>query len=1409
MGDNKKRNEWILKSTLSSGDHKRSSSVEILVRPEDVNTTKLIPSRSINSAITPSTTNPVNTTSTTPITNNPSTVVSAIVSPTSNTTVTAPKSVTSTTPSTTSTTNVSTTPSTTQNIPTTASTNPYSMSSTAPSLRGGTSLPYTGPPARYSNPPSIYAAPNLSSSNLFIFEPESPTMNRKFHGNPNNSVYPPCFYSPYKPPETVVNMVPPQNNMTMPVSNTSTPVNPSQPAANVVTNPVAANPSPIGIPRRCSNPTAGNTNEVTNPQAANPNEAPTNPPLRSRLQRMARVPPLTPLMTKKGMEHSSPLGTPIIGSMGHVFCVSTPEVDPENPQALPPLPSTPMKKKPIQECVGDPFDQKRKAMATGSEEGGERGTGGSEDRGGDEPVWQRRLSQLFVPPSDSELQNDKEPEETSLLLPKSTPPLVKKTSHPHTPPTHRDSRKDSSKREVKEKQKRDSKEIQRWEDSSHKRENKDQRWEWEEEKEKEREEVKEKEREREESIERQRKKGRNESDNSFSDYRGDKVEKERLKDEEDLWQEKRWKERSQPLGREERTKRSTTASPRKPKTSRIFFQDDEYDINKRKESDEDIPHFGKWDPESNSDESRRSSSPAGLSEEEEAGGDDYTSWDDTICSNRSSYFKMYYNPRGIIGKSEEKENRLKAALASSHNSLSSLIREKMGSADPNGGKKTRGDIGLMLLVAVLFIIIVVGISLTTYFYKLHLLELSIFNRLKFLEDPRHLKIYAPGTWEEMLTAHFGSNLPPHSLPHECTNYLLYLEKHNRSLPHHLHTHEDYEDMFCLDWIGLAQLQLLKHPAQDDFQCYTVVWAGENEDFTLRDCLLASGEYGTWWGGGEMTSGGYPITNARVPPTPMVTGKLGRDSWGQLLRHTWLSNTSSLLTLPKDFHGTVSVNHDSSGEVCLETKPNPIDTPATPTMMYKLCTAANLTSLVQHLHYEAVGNRRIVAEATGGLVKHIANPVGKVVAGKIIENRTSGKRREEFKEEVLLRVEERVKHPVWIPWMTPDRPQLTQEAVLKYVDGILEHDFGFWGHILLPPSWQARPGDLVFDAEYFPDPIAMVQKIKLQGFRLALTIHPFVSVETPYFNTGTQEGLWVRQKNSPLPALAQYDEQHPSVIVDFSNSRSKQWFSTQLENINLTYSIDRFHLQPADAHALPAFHEYHMKLPGPDSVLIHFMAAVTRVSLPISTEGTVTPPLPPTFLSLGTGDGSWTELETLVPRVLTLTMLGYPLIDVGPIGGLARAGYVPERELYIRWMEAATFFPAYQVSVLPNIYDEEVTEMAHEYNEIRLTMVIPRYLSQVKEAVTKGTPLVTPLALFAPDDSTAAQISDQFVVGDDLLVAPVSHRGERTRNIYLPQGIWKDRIDGHLRLGGRWLNNYNVPLTKIPHFTLEPVDDFTR
>ena len=142
-------------------------------------------------------------------------------------------------------------------------------------------------------------------------------------------------------------------------------------------------------------------------------------------------------------------------------------------------------------------------------------------------------------------------------------------------------------------------------------------------------------------------------------------------------------------------------------------------------------------------------------------------------------------------------------------------------------------------MVVLLVVIVVGISLTSYFYHLHLLEvrrwveckmifsltlifflifllnvflillllffsiqpfdysphlppqLSIFNRIKFYEEDRLLEVYDP-QWKPVIAMHMGTNLPTFSIPEDCTDYLHYLQEKNYTLPHHGLDDDEYE-----------------------------------------------------------------------------------------------------------------------------------------------------------------------------------------------------------------------------------------------------------------------------------------------------------------------------------------------------------------------------------------------------------------------------------------------------------------------------------------------------------------------------------------------------------------------------------------------------------------------------------------
>ena len=94
---------------------------------------------------------------------------------------------------------------------------------------------------------------------------------------------------------------------------------------------------------------------------------------------------------------------------------------------------------------------------------------------------------------------------------------------------------------------------------------------------------------------------------------------------------------------------------------------------------------------------------------------------------------------------------------------------------------------------------------------------------------------------------------------------------------------------------------------------------------------------------------------------------------------------------------------------------------------------------------------------------------------------------------------------------------------------------------------------------------------------------------------------------------------------------------------------------------------------------------------------------------------------------------------------------------------------------------------------------PVFLELAQESVTSGDPIIRPLWWVAPDDDTALTSSSQFLVGNDILVAPVLVRGARRRDIYIPEGKWRDVKDGNEVLGPMWLQEYEVQLHELPIF----------
>lgn len=162
-----------------------------------------------------------------------------------------------------------------------------------------------------------------------------------------------------------------------------------------------------------------------------------------------------------------------------------------------------------------------------------------------------------------------------------------------------------------------------------------------------------------------------------------------------------------------------------------------------------------------------------------------------------------------------------------------------------------------------------------------------------------------------------------------------------------------------------------------------------------------------------------------------------------------------------------------------------------------------------------------------------------------------------------------------------------------------------------------------------------------------------------------------------------------------------------------------------------------------------------------------------------------------------------------------------RELLIRWFQFGTFCPVmrlhgHRMPGKPGIStsgggrmgsgaDNEIWSFGQENYEImkRHIEIRERLRPYMRELMRKasetGEAIMRPLFYDFPEDTDVWDIQDQFMLGSDLLVAPVTDYGQRSRNVYLPAGTdWLSAIDGKQYCGGQWIVE-DVPIEKIPVF----------
>ena len=144
------------------------------------------------------------------------------------------------------------------------------------------------------------------------------------------------------------------------------------------------------------------------------------------------------------------------------------------------------------------------------------------------------------------------------------------------------------------------------------------------------------------------------------------------------------------------------------------------------------------------------------------------------------------------------------------------------------------------------------------------------------------------------------------------------------------------------------------------------------------------------------------------------------------------------------------------------------------------------------------------------------------------------------------------------------------------------------------------------------------------------------------------------------------------------------------------------------------------------------------------------------------------------------------------------------ELYTRWMQFGIFNPLSRAhhegdnAVEPWQFGERAERHSRSAIELKYRL-FPYLYSYAREAHDSGLPLLRGLFMEYPHDEQAQAVDDQFIFGEELLVAPVLRKGERVRRLYLPEGEWYDFHDPRQTYFGGETIAYRAPLSVIPLF----------
>ena len=344
----------------------------------------------------------------------------------------------------------------------------------------------------------------------------------------------------------------------------------------------------------------------------------------------------------------------------------------------------------------------------------------------------------------------------------------------------------------------------------------------------------------------------------------------------------------------------------------------------------------------------------------------------------------------------------------------------------------------------------------------------------------------------------------------------------------------------------------------------------------------------------------------------------------------------------------------------------------------------------------------------------------------------------------------------------------------------------------------------WDRERFPDPEGLISDLREQGFHVVTIVDPGVKVDEDY-------PVYVEGRDRDLYCKTNEGEEYHNFVwpglcafPDFTSPEAREWWGEN-HRVLTDVGVDGIWCdmnEPALFVPRQSTMPDHVVHPGGGEPKWHAQIHNTYGSLVAraAREGLLKlkPNERPFVITRAgyaglqrhamqwTGDNSswWEHLWMSMPQLQNLGLSGvaWAGVDVGGFFGDSNG------ELLARWTEMGAFQPFCRNHSAIGTRSQEPWAFGEPYESVCRKMLklrqrlLPYLYTLFERCHRTGAPILRPLLFEYPEDETTYTADDEFLLGDALLVAPISRPGIEHRHVYLPQGTWLhfwtgERLDG--------------------------------